>query len=157
MLLPCLFLNVLITEIIPIPKTVQGFSLNHFHPLQFHPSLISLEKEIKNKPTAIKLPCRCHGEYMAKRNHHTFYLRSDAMFLQQSPFSSLQLLWCFIAPCYFFCYLMLVQNPSGGTNPWHSESTLCTPSFTGLFCLFLLVQSSQKNLSLPHCNQIICL
>lgn len=120
MLLPCLFLNVLITEIIPIPKTVQGFSPNHFHPLQFHPSLISLEKEIKNKPTAIKLPCRCHGEYMAKRNHHTFYLRSDAMFLQQSPFSSLQLLWCFIAPCYFFCYLMLVQNP----QRWDQSLTL---------------------------------
>lgn len=48
---------------------------------------------------------------MAKRNHNTFHLRSDAIFLQQSPFLSLQLLWCFIPPCYFFCYLMLVQNP----------------------------------------------
>lgn len=80
---------------------------------------------------------------MAKRNHHTFHLRSDAIFFYNSPYfrlfssfdasqlpatSSATLCWCKI--------------PSNGTNPCHFESTLCTLSFTGLFCLFLLVQSS---------------
>ena len=63
-----------------VPEVFQGVSPNRFHPLAVSYVPDKFEKGNKtNKQTTIKIPCRCHGENVAKRNHCTFYFRSDAI------------------------------------------------------------------------------
>lgn len=84
-----------------VPEVFQGVSPNCFHPLAVSYVPGKSENENQTNKQTIKIPCRCHGENVAKRNHRTFHLRSDATHYNSSLFSSVPLRWCLIAPCYF--------------------------------------------------------